>query len=527
MKTRTLAGAFLLILLFHLAGTAQDIQWADQYGNGVATASVGLKTDATGVYTAGRVFSAGKYDAYLRKYDFAGNALWTRQLGIPAFDFADGVATDSTGVYLLGDTPGVLPGQTSAGSSDAFVRKYGSNGNVLWTQQFGTAGIELPMGIASHSTGVYVAGETTGTFPGAVAGNGKDIFIARMDAQAGQLLWVRQFGIRAPDLLGIGGVAVDDTGVYAAGIARAGLARAALLRKFDFSGNLVWARELDGTQGCSATIWGLATHDNSELYVVGQWTDSFFNDPVNCPAGGSEVVGVVLKYDSLGNLLWRRRLKGAGEGNSAFTGAKVISASASGVYVGANLTTSFPGQVVNAPRSDRSECKGLTPGNNFYDKLDAYVRRYDFDGNVIWTHQFGSNVFDLVSGIDANATGVYAAADTSCEIVSSETFSGGDGDASVLRFSIDPTSPSGQIQFIVGRLETLNDAGRFNAGEFNSLVKQLEAALLAINQGNNVAARQELQTFTGTVILLGNRGVLTTAEANALIALANAVSGNL
>jgi len=205
----------------------------------------------------------------------------------------------------------------------------------------------------------------------------------------------------------------------------------------------------------------------------------------------------------------------------------VIWASDSGLYVGANLTSRFAGQLISTPRSDRSSCKGLAPGNEFADKLEAYVRRYDFDGNVIWTHQFGSNVFDLVTGIGADATGVYASADTSCEIAEGESFSGGSRDTSTLQFSISPTSPSGQIQFIVGRLQTLDDAARFNGGDFTSTTQPLEAALQDISNGDNTGATQHLTAFIGSVNSLAGRGVLTPAEANALTAAANIVISNL
>ena len=43
-----------------------------------------------------------------------------------------------------------------------------------------------------------------------------------------------------------------------------------------------------------------------------------------------------------------------------------------------------------------------------FDRLDAYVRRYNFNGDVIWTHQFGSGVFDIVAALATDATSVYA-----------------------------------------------------------------------------------------------------------------------
>jgi hypothetical protein len=58
------------------------------------------------------------------RYDAAGNLLWARQFGSAADDFATGVSADGSGVYVAGWTTGALPGQASAGGTDAFVAKF-------------------------------------------------------------------------------------------------------------------------------------------------------------------------------------------------------------------------------------------------------------------------------------------------------------------------------------------------------------------------------------------------------------------
>src|SRR5262249_27692543 len=141
----------------------------------------------------------------------------------------------------------------------------------------------------------------------------------------------------------------------------------------------------------------------------------------------------------------------------------------------------------DVPRSDRSVCPPLVQtgfGHAFTDKLDAYVRRYDFDGDVIWTHQFGSGVFDLVIGIGSDGTNVYASGDTSCNIQDDVSFSGGNiegnRDVFATQIAIEPTTIPGKIQLLVGLLETLRDKGRLGPGEFTSLVSYLENAQMQL-----------------------------------------------
>src|SRR3990172_4640422 len=91
---------------------------------------------------------------------------WVRQFGggIPD-DVASAAAADGS-VYAAGFTLGTLPGQTSSGLQDAFVRKYDVNGVEQWTQQFGTISSEGSLGISVDSSDVYVVGLTNGAFPG-------------------------------------------------------------------------------------------------------------------------------------------------------------------------------------------------------------------------------------------------------------------------------------------------------------------------------------------------------------------------
>jgi hypothetical protein len=49
-----------------------------------------------------------------------------------------GVAVDATGIYAVGYADGNIAGSRSGRQADAFIRKYDSAGNVLWTRQFGS-----------------------------------------------------------------------------------------------------------------------------------------------------------------------------------------------------------------------------------------------------------------------------------------------------------------------------------------------------------------------------------------------------
>ena len=86
---------------------------------------------------------------------------WTRQLGTSADDDSYGVSADGLGnVYISGYTDGSLGGP-NAGSDDAFVSKYDAAGNFQWTRQLGTSATDDSYGVSADGLGnVYFSGYT-------------------------------------------------------------------------------------------------------------------------------------------------------------------------------------------------------------------------------------------------------------------------------------------------------------------------------------------------------------------------------
>jgi len=198
------------------------LRWTRQFGTSGTDAAAGVATDANGdVYVAGDVqgllegVNSGAVDAFVRSYNSDGEIRWTRQFGTSSWDQAESVATDASGnVYVAGRTEGFLEG-VGAGFEDAFVRAYDGGGVLRWTRQFGTGGVDVAYGVATDTDGrVYVTGYTTGALESASAG-GFDAFVRALDG-SGDLRWTRQFGTGGLDVAY--GVATDADGdVYVAG----------------------------------------------------------------------------------------------------------------------------------------------------------------------------------------------------------------------------------------------------------------------------------------------------------------------
>jgi hypothetical protein len=171
----------------------------------------------------------------------AQNIEWIRQFGTEADETVLEVSVYGTDVYVCGKVEGALPGQTHFGSSDAFVRKYDINGNEEWTRQFGTDGTSVAKGISVDASGVYVCGRVGGALPGQTPSNfSRDAFIRKYDSD-GNEMWTHQFG----GVAAVNAVSVDVTGVYLVGYTD--FADVQFLRKYDVNGTEVWTHQFEFT----------------------------------------------------------------------------------------------------------------------------------------------------------------------------------------------------------------------------------------------------------------------------------------
>jgi len=344
-----------------------NVDWIDQFGTPGYDRGLGLAIDgAGGIYLAGKVEGslggAGSGGAYLRKYDAAGNILWTDQFGTTTTqDSAYGVAVDgSGGVYVsayLAEGPGV------------FLRKYDTAGNAQWTKQVSDDGTYRGWGggvAADTNGGIYVAG-TTGT---------ASMFLAKLDA-AGNIAWNKQFGAGWTDgyavtLDGYGGIYVTGRTDGNLGGTSAG-GGDAFLRKYNASGDVIWTKQL----GTSAFDTGkaVAADESGGIFLVGYTTGNL--DGTN--AGGYDTF--LRKYDASGNVVWADQF------------------GTSGIDLGLGVTVDESGSVFVTGYTSGSLGGEINAGGS-----DAFIRKYDIAGSVQWTKLIGASSYDFAfaSAIDSS-----------------------------------------------------------------------------------------------------------------------------
>lgn len=341
--------------------------------------SYGVSADGLGnVYFTGTTDgdldgpNAGLFDAFLSKYDAAGNPLWTRQLGTASHDASRGVAADSMGnVYISGGTFGSFDGSPVGFNDDAFTSKYDAAGNLQWTRQLGSPVGERSYGVSVDGLGnIYIAGTTEGSLGGPSAG-AFDAFVAKYDA-AGDLKWTRQLG--AADYDYCWGVSADALGsVFIAGQTSSNLGQPnvalpdAFVAKYDAAGGLQWTRQM-GTD-LYHSFEGVAADGLGNVYVTG------------IRGSGFVTTALLAKFDAAGNLQWTREL-----GTASVNLSQGISVDALGnVYISGDTTGALGG-----------------PNAGSY---DVWVSKYDAAGDSQWTRQYGTASADFGRGVSADSLG--------------------------------------------------------------------------------------------------------------------------
>ena len=159
------------------------------------------------------VTSKGLFDVFIAKFDPNGTLLWLKTAGGTGSDIGHGIVSDSTGnVGIVGEFQNTATfgshSVRAAGLGDAFIAKYDGAGNNLWVHGGGsTTSFAVDPGKAigaDAANNFYVTGDYTGTatFDGLSVPNtgtsGTDIFIAKYNT-AGAIQWLHHAGGPASD----------------------------------------------------------------------------------------------------------------------------------------------------------------------------------------------------------------------------------------------------------------------------------------------------------------------------------------
>ncbi|MDI1354184.1 MAG: SBBP repeat-containing protein [bacterium] len=293
-----------------------SLQWGTYFGGNSMDICTGTGVDdQNNVYTSGYALSigniatngayqttqAGNFDAFISKFNSAGQQLWGSYFGGSSFDLAYAMHVEPNGnVYITGDTysqagissPGAFQAFYGGGIDDVLLAKFNSSGQRLWSTYYGGADHDIAQAITVDKSGnVLISGHSSSPFgiatPGAYStfyNFNYDVFVAKFSPGGGRI-WGSYYGDSgmdetygiATDTLGniyiTGGTAsiasISSSGAYQV---FSGGGEDAFISCFNSVGTMVtWATFFGG----SGTDFGTAIEvRNSTIFVAGTTTST-------------------------------------------------------------------------------------------------------------------------------------------------------------------------------------------------------------------------------------------------------------
>ena len=360
------------LIVFVAAEPAEPswVVWSKTFGGTSYDAAYSLvKTSDGGYALAGNTWSFGtdgSSDFWLIKTDSSGNMEWNKTYGGMGYDGANSLVQTSDGGYALaGETE-----SSGAGLGDFLLVKTDSNGNMEWNMTYGGIRREEAYSLVQTSDGGYILAGYTYSFGNPQEGIllERDAWVVKTDG-SGNVQWNRTYGGTGDDWAH--SIAQTSDGGYAVAGRNwsSGVDDSSdfWLIKTDANGNVIWNHTYGGA-------------GNDRAYSL-----------INTSDGGYALTGIsnsvtpessfwLVKTDSLGNMEWNQTY-----GQEA--GANALVQTSDGGYALTGGTSS------------------LGFGNS-----DVWLVKTDGLGNMEWNHVYGGERNDVANALVENSDGGYTLA---------------------------------------------------------------------------------------------------------------------
>jgi cysteine-rich repeat protein len=262
----------------------------------------GVDWDAQGyLWVTGTVYDANNLQQqWVRRYDPAGNSLWSRSFGSTGVDNAYGIALD-------GDGNGIMVGSVTTQNNgvDATLRAIAPNGNSVWAKEYHFGATDAVRDVITAGDDIYVAGYID------VVGQNSNGWAARFDMQ-GNPVWQHTYNGMLNSLDRAGGIARADDGTLAiAGLETGQFNQDVFTQRLDAAGQTIWTRNYNNP-GMNWSDRGQEVDIDADgnIVVAGQTWDPGL-------AGGNFDTWL-RKYDADGNEVWTDITAGDVDGEDAW-----------------------------------------------------------------------------------------------------------------------------------------------------------------------------------------------------------------
>ena len=313
-----------------------------------------------GFIMCGRTISygVGGFDNYLVRLKENGDTLWTKTYGNTGYDEAQSIIqTNDGGFIMVGQTA------TVDWAGDVYLLKTDSNGVVMWSTAFGSAGkFDFGYSVKQTSDGGYIIAGMTNS----VGAGLRDMLLIKTNSN-GVLQWSKTYGGSSDDE----GRSVEETtdgGYIISGFTQSfGSGYQMYLVKTSATGNISWTK----TFGGGGMELGYSVKQTSDGgYVLLGYSDSY---------GSGLVDALLIKLTSSGSISWSKTYGGSSDDYGL-----CIKITNDGGYIISGRTSSF----------------GSGSG-------DFYLIKTNNNGVVTWSKAYGGSALDQAGNVIQTADGGY------------------------------------------------------------------------------------------------------------------------
>jgi hypothetical protein len=348
--------------------------WATFYGGTALDGVYCTDTDPSGnvfmcgytgsydlpLLNSGGFFQTALSAGYVLKFNNTGTLIWSTFFGSPS-TATKYLATDNFGnVFLCGiaNTTTLLPtfnnggyfqGSSAGGGNDAFITKFNSVGNMVWSTYYGGSGFDQGCSVATDiNNNVFLVGTTT-----------------------------------SPDF------PLQNANTYFEPVMTSG---AGFIVKFNNNGTRLWATYLKGAYQPIITC-----DTKGKVYLTGL-TNTLV--PLLNPGGSSYYQGsiagtldaYILKFTNNGTLTWGTYYGGSASDNM---GCSIVTDKFGNVFVdGMTTSANFPVQNAGAGSYFQSTFIGTSTDH------DMFILKFDSSSTRIWATLFGGSRDDFAYEFD-------------------------------------------------------------------------------------------------------------------------------
>ncbi len=327
-----------------------------------ANGSIYVVGNATGNF--GNQLNQGSQDVYLSKYDSAGSLQWTQLLGSAGTASGYSVALDPKGgVVVAGSTTADLTtGAVADGNSDSFVASYDANGSQSWQTQVPTLSSNKAQAVNVDSSGnVYIGGQVTGVLgAGQTSSGSSDAYVTKLDTH-GKIVYEQQFGTSGNDHVAATAM-TSDGGLVVASVQNGD----AIVSKYangDATQAPAWQVDLGSLQ--NGSLGNLAVSGN-QIYLSGTTSNATLTaggqaTVANANSGGQNAF--VFNLTDQGSSATPDTVSYVGADGTT-SGNAVTVGSDGTVYLAGSTTGTFAGQMRNVANVNNMFVAALAPNGN-------------------------------------------------------------------------------------------------------------------------------------------------------------------